>query len=142
MLGGKGSLKERDPARWHTIYSIISVAVEELVIAALIIWILPFFGVVLPAWVLWLVLALFALYSYINYRIGHPTITYKKVNEPEAMIGTTGVVEKELDDEGFIRINGELWKARSDDGRLEAGEEVTVSDIKGLKLTVKRKLSG
>ena len=136
---GKGKLSKRDPARWHTVYSIISTAVEEAAIAALILWILPIFGIVLPAWGLWLALVVFAIYSYIMYRIGHPTISYKKVNAPESIIGSTGVVEKVLTPDGIVRVRGELWKARSDDGNLDKGQEVTVSGIDGLKLTVNKK---
>ena len=136
-----GKLSKRNPARWHTVYSIISTAVEEAAIAALILWILPIFGIVLPAWVLWLALVVFAIYSYIMYRIGHPTISYKKVNAPESIVGSTGVVEKALTPDGFVRVRGELWKARSDDGNLAKDQEVTVSGIDGLKLTVNRRLT-
>jgi membrane protein implicated in regulation of membrane protease activity len=136
--GGR-KLSKRDPARWHTYYSIISTAVEEAAIAALILWILPIFGIVLPPWALWSVLVIFAIYSYIMYLIGHPTISYKKVNAPESIVGSTGVVEKALDPDGFVRVRGELWKARSDDGNITKDQEVTVSGINGLKLNVKRK---
>jgi membrane protein implicated in regulation of membrane protease activity len=134
-----GKLSKRDPARWHTVYSIISTAVEEVAIAALILWILPIFGIVLPAWALWLALVVFAIYSYIMYRIGHPTISYKRVNAPESIAGSTGVVEKELTPDGFVRVRGELWKARSQDGNLAKDQEVTVSGIDGLQLTVNKK---
>jgi membrane protein implicated in regulation of membrane protease activity len=136
---GKGKLSKRDPARWHTIYSFVSTAVEEAAIAALILWILPVFGIVLPAWALCLALVVFAIYSYIMYRIGHPTISYKKVNAPESIVGSTGMVEKALTPDGFVRVRGELWKARSDDGNLAKDQEVTVSGIDGLKLTVNKK---
>ncbi len=135
---GNRKLSKRDPARWHTYYSIISTVVEEAAIAALILWILPIFGIVLPPWALWSALVVFAIYSYIMYRIGHPTISYKKVNAPESIVGSTGVVEKALTPDGFVRVRGELWKARSDDGNVAKGQEVTVSGIDGLRLTVKK----
>ena len=139
---GKGKLRKRDPARWHTYYSIISTAVEEAATAALIIWILPVFGIVFPPWVLWSALVVFAIYSYIMYRIGHPTISYKKVNAPESIVGSTGVVEKALNLDGFVRVRGELWKAHSDDGNINQGQEVTISGIDGLKLNVIKKTIG
>ncbi len=139
IKNGQKGLKQRDPARWHTIYSIISTIVEEAGLAVLVLWILPLWGIVWPLWVLFVALGLFAIYSYIMYRIGHPTITYKKVNAPESIIGRTGTVERALSPEGFIRVNGELWKAHADGGNIEKGREVTVTGIDGLKLTVKAK---
>jgi len=62
--------------RWHTIYSVISTLVEEIAIAALLLWILPSFGVWVPAWAVVAVLAGFAVFSYIMYRVGHPTVLY------------------------------------------------------------------
>jgi membrane-bound serine protease (ClpP class) len=86
-----------------------------------------------------LALIVFAIYSYIMYRIGHPTISYRKVSAPESIVGSTGVVEKDLNPDGFVRVRGELWKAHSKDGYLAKNQEVTVSGIDGLKLTVNKK---
>ena len=91
---------------------------------------------------LWSALFVFAIYSYIMYRIGHPTISYKKVNAPESIVGSTGVVEKALNPDGFVRVRGELWKAHSDDGNINQGQEVTISGIDGLKLNVIKKTIG
>ena len=38
----------------------------------------------------------------------------------------------------YTGVRGELWKARSDDGNVAKGQEVTVSGIDGLRLTVKK----
>ncbi len=141
MTTGQG-MKQRDPARWHTIYSIISTVVEEMAIAALIIWVLPLFGINLPLWALAAVLVAFAIFSYIMYRIGHPTITFRKVSAPESIIGSAGVVETALDPGGMVKVRGELWKARSAGGPIDKGEDVTISSVEGLTLVVDRKKEG
>ncbi|WP_223631588.1 NfeD family protein [Corallococcus sp. EGB] len=58
----------------------------------------------------------------------------------EAMLGQEAVVTEALEDGpgGTVRINGELWMARSLSGPLPEGERVTVEQIEGLKLWVRR----
>lgn len=55
----------------------------------------------------------------------------------EAMIGARGEVVEALRPEGWIRIHGELWRARSPE-TLDAGESVRVREIDGLMLLVER----
>ncbi len=55
----------------------------------------------------------------------------------EELIGEVGEVVEDLDPEGVIKLHGELWKARSRDGRvIRVGEEVKVVEVNGLVLTV------
>jgi membrane protein implicated in regulation of membrane protease activity len=50
----------------------------------------------------------------------------------EALVGKTGVVEED----GWVRVNGELWRARGD---VQPGDEVVVRGIEGLTLLVDRR---
>jgi len=58
----------------------------------------------------------------------------------EAMLGQEAVVTESLADPhgGTVRINGELWTARSLSGPVAEGERVVVEQIEGLKLWVRR----
>ncbi|WP_163783655.1 NfeD family protein [Myxococcus vastator] len=58
----------------------------------------------------------------------------------EAMLGQEAVVVESLGDPfgGTVRINGELWTARSLSGPVPEGERVTVEQVEGLKLWVRR----
>lgn len=58
----------------------------------------------------------------------------------EAMVGQEAVVTEALSDPhgGTVRINGELWTARSLSGPVAEGERVTVEQVEGLKLWVRR----
>jgi membrane-bound serine protease (ClpP class) len=51
----------------------------------------------------------------------------------EALVGTTAVVA----DEGWVRVAGELWRARGAEG-ARPGERVTVEGVDGLTLLVRR----
>jgi membrane protein implicated in regulation of membrane protease activity len=125
--------------RWHTVYSIVSSVVEEAAIAVLLLWILPVFNINLPLWAIITVLIAFAVFSYVSYRLGHPTVLLDGVTSPESIVGSEGIVQQDLAPEGYVQIRGELWKASSTAGGLKKGEEVIVTGIDGLKLTVERK---
>jgi membrane protein implicated in regulation of membrane protease activity len=58
----------------------------------------------------------------------------------EAMVGQEAVVTEAIADPhgGTVRINGELWTARSLAGPVAEGERVTVEQVEGLKLWVRR----
>jgi membrane-bound serine protease (ClpP class) len=57
----------------------------------------------------------------------------------EELIGMTAVTKTALDPEGTVFVEGELWTARSESGRINPGEEVTIKKVGGLKLWVTRK---
>ena len=129
-------MRKRRSGRWHTIYSLISTIIEEIAIAALLLWILPAFGVKVPTWVVAAVLACFAVFAYIMYRVGHPTVLYGGVTGPDTIVGSTGTVETIMQTEVYVRVQGELWKASCPGSELKAGDEVIVTAIDGLLLTV------
>ena len=133
-------MRKRRSGRWHTIYSLISTIIEEIGIAALLLWILPMFGVQVPPWIVAAVLACFAVYSYIMYRVGHPTVLYGGVTGLDSMVGSAGTVETVQQQEIYVRVQGELWKASCPDGVLQVGDEVIVTAIDGLSLTVRKKI--
>jgi len=56
----------------------------------------------------------------------------------EDLIGTRGVVQRELAPGGFVRIRGELWRAEVGSGAsiLPAGADVVVREARGLILIV------
>lgn len=57
----------------------------------------------------------------------------------EELIGKTATVRTPLEPEGTVFYQGELWTAVSETGRAKPGEEVIITKIDGLKLSVKRK---
>jgi membrane-bound serine protease (ClpP class) len=53
----------------------------------------------------------------------------------EALVGKRGVAVSDLSPDGQVKIDGELWQARSGDG-IDAGREVVVRKVEGLTLEV------
>jgi membrane-bound serine protease (ClpP class) len=60
------------------------------------------------------------------------------VTGSSAMVGRVGVTRSALGPEGQVLVDGELWRAVSEDGRVEAGEPVRITAIDGLTLKVAR----
>jgi membrane-bound serine protease (ClpP class) len=58
----------------------------------------------------------------------------------ERLIGATGEVRRDLDPDGAILVQGELWKAelKDESGPVSKGTKVTVVDRTGFKLWVRR----
>lgn len=57
----------------------------------------------------------------------------------EELVGAKAVVKQSLNPEGTVFLEGELWTAVSDSGKIEPGEEVTITKVDGLKLWVVKK---
>jgi membrane-bound ClpP family serine protease len=57
----------------------------------------------------------------------------------EDMIGKEAVVQTALNPKGTVLAEGELWTAISEGSKIEAGEEVIITKVEGLKLWVTKK---
>lgn len=59
----------------------------------------------------------------------------------EGLIGKVAVAKTSLDPKGTVLVDGELWKAAVDSGKVAPGEEVTITKVEGLKLFVTQRKS-
>ncbi len=57
----------------------------------------------------------------------------------EDMVGKIAVAQTSLNPKGTVRAEGEIWAAISEGGDIEPGEEVVITQVKGLKLRVAKK---
>jgi membrane-bound serine protease (ClpP class) len=57
----------------------------------------------------------------------------------EELVGRTAVVEVALAPKGIVFVEGERWTAVIDKGQASPEEEVTITRVDGLKLTVTKK---
>ena len=60
----------------------------------------------------------------------------------EDMVGKIAVAQTSLNPKGMVRAEGEIWAAVSEGGDVEPGEEVVITQVKGLKLRVAKKSKG
>ena len=54
----------------------------------------------------------------------------------EALVGKVAVAKTPLDPKGTVLVDGEHWTAVIDSGKVEPGEEVTITKVEGMKLLV------
>ncbi|MEX1193899.1 MAG: nodulation protein NfeD [Dehalococcoidia bacterium] len=56
----------------------------------------------------------------------------------ETIVGRTVVARSALTPEGFVFMDGENWRAEAEDGQVQKGERVIITQIKGLRLKVRK----
>ena len=57
----------------------------------------------------------------------------------EELVGKPALVQVALAPEGLVLFRGERWKAVSEEGTVEPGEEVIIKKVENLKLYVTKK---
>jgi membrane-bound serine protease (ClpP class) len=62
----------------------------------------------------------------------------KVVTGIQGLVGQIGTAIDLLDPVGDVRVQGEIWKAESISGKIEAGDKIKVTAMKELKLFVER----
>lgn len=89
-------------------------------------------------WVIFTVTACLGLFFLFIVGSVARTRKLKPSTGQNALIGLSGEVRSDLDPDGMVFIFGELWKAHSAGGAIPRGEQVTVTAVDGLLLTVRR----
>ncbi len=79
-----------------------------------------------------------AFFSWLAWRAVRGT--YRRANKLDQLrlVGRQGTARTALQPNGFVYYEGELWQARSTEGTIAAGEAVTVVEVSGMLLLVKR----
>ena len=89
----------------------------------------------IPNWAMWTLISLSLIVDVIMF----PFVwrAYDKGNQ-NSMSGSQGVAVDRLSPSGYVRINGELWRAKVFEGNsaIEKGEVVMVKSMHGLTLFV------
>ena len=118
------------------IWAIASTLLEEVALVAVVLIGLPEFGISVPLPILIIVMVVWAVVAVIIYRMGSRALRRKPMLGLLTLVGGKGKVVSTLDPEGVIRINGELWGARSAAQKIDVGEEVIVQRQDRTKLIV------
>lgn len=90
----------------------------------------------------WLVAVVIILIAgFVAFVIFRVIRTYKRpaTTGKEDLKGKTALVNDQLSPEGTVVYQGEIWNAISKSGPVASGEEVTITDLEGLKLSVIKK---
>lgn len=104
-----------------------------VVAGAVLLWLGQVIGI--ATWVVALALALYVGKDLALYPAMRAVF---KTAEPTRPIGRRAEAVERLAPSGYVRVNGELWKARARGGEVRAGDEVVVCAAEGLTLIVEK----
>jgi membrane-bound ClpP family serine protease len=104
----------RDDMRLNLLF--IASLVDEAIVLAVVFLVLPRFGIrITQPWLTVFLLGL-GTYAVVTQRLVMRALKKKPVAGMTSMVGTTGHTKTALTPEGMIKIDGELWEARSLEG--------------------------
>jgi len=94
----------------------------------------------IPDWFFWSVMVLLMVKNGMLFPLVRRAYDNRDVSSAESLIGTKGTVIEFLNPTGYVRVSGELWKAKvSGQGQTIAkGEWIRVEGVKGFCLIVGR----
>ncbi len=92
----------------------------------------------LPLWTGGVLLCLAVVKDFVLYPFVRSAYESDTKTGVERLVGVGGKVQRALDPKGYIRVNGELWQAKTElaDQPLPSGSPVTVRAFRGLTLIV------
>ena len=120
------------------VMAVVSTSLEEAAIWAIWRFLLPEAGIHLPVGALVGIMVPWGAFSIWLFIFTSRVLRKQSEVGLPSMVGALGRVTSRLAPEGLVKIRGELWKASSDGGDIEAGEPIVVVGERGLKLLVRR----
>ncbi len=96
-------------------------------------------GPMISPWVLAAVALLTGGFFVFVVALGLKSLKRPYIVGRDAVVGHIGEARTDLDPSGQIFVDGALWSATSESGRIAKGEQVEVTAMSGLKLTVRKR---
>jgi len=100
---------------------------------AAVLLLLPEFGINIPLWGLILMMVALGTYAWVTYRLGREALDKKPMISPD--VGSRGRTTTPISPMGYVRVNGELWRASSS-STIGAGEEIAVAGMEKMTLLI------
>ncbi len=123
--------------RGYKLYSLGRLVFDEAALVAVVLWLLPGFGIDISIWLLIVFMAAWAVYSCLTSMLVGKVIVRESAVGPETLIGVKCRTTTPLSPEGYVRVGTELWRACSMAGDVETGAELVIVGINRLTLLVK-----
>jgi membrane-bound serine protease (ClpP class) len=107
-------------------------------VAVILILIIIQHWVVLPAWLFWVIIGFWIVKDVLLFPFVWRAYDWERPGSSRAMIGEYGIAKEQLAPEGYVQIQGELWRAvKIDKGPpIEVGQSVKIVKMNGLTLFV------
>jgi len=106
------------------------------VLAAIVLWLLPLWGINIPIWGLILIVIAFLCYEIFTFRLGRRVLERKPAIWSDAIVGCCGKATTPLTPYGYVQVQGELWRALSSDTDINEGDDIIVVELDRITLRV------
>jgi membrane-bound serine protease (ClpP class) len=84
-----------------------------------------------------------ALFFTVVVGLAYKAYKRKPVTGAEGLVGMEGIANTDITkDRGMVLLQGEIWSAYSSDETISKGEKIIIESVSGLKVKVKRSVSG
>ena len=120
----------------YVIFNIATGLLKGAVLAVIVLWLLPLWGITIPIWGRILIVIAFLCYEIVTFRLGRRAFERKPVIWAEAMVGRCGKATTPLTPRGYVQVDGELWRALSSDTDINEGDDIVVVELDRLTLRV------
>ncbi len=120
----------------YIIFNIATGLLKGAVLAAIILWLLPLWMINIPIWGLILIVIGFLIYEIVTFRLGRRALERKPVIWADDIIGRCGKATTPLTPDGYVQVQGELWRALSSDTDINEGDDIVVVELNRLTLRV------
>ena len=114
---------------------LLALMADEVIVAVVLLVLLPAIGIDAPLPITCLILGVLLVKDVLvaPYVLGGG-LERKPSTGAEALVGRIAVVVEDLSPEGFVKLDGELWRAKCLHGTARRGEKVRVVKVRGLNL--------
>ena len=120
----------------YVIFNIATGLLKGAVLAAIVLWLLPLWGINIPIWGLILIVIAFLCYEILTFRLGRRALERTPVIWSKAIVGCCGKATTPLTPYGYVQVQGELWRALSSDTNINEGDDIIVVELDRITLRV------
>jgi membrane protein implicated in regulation of membrane protease activity len=122
--------------RTYTALAVVSGILEQAVLVAVVLGLLPRLGIYIPLWALVFMMIALGAYGYMAFRYGRKALQKRPMMSSEAMVGRKCTVVTALAPKGYVKVGSELWQASSPGLVIHKGQQVVIVGIEEMTLLV------
>ncbi len=120
------------------IVAVITTLLDDILILLLLFVGLPYFGIYLPLSLIIGIAILWVGFAVFLYLVGGKVLKKKPIPGFTDMVNTRGIVAHRLSPNGMVKVDGELWIAKSSGEIINKGERIIVIRQNNMELIVRR----
>ena len=92
----------------------------------------------MPLWLALVIIALWTAKDAVMFRFTWQAYDWDRSESSNSIIGERGIANERLAPTGYVKVRGELWRARvmGDSPPVDRGEAVLVREVRGLTILV------